>query len=244
MIVIAKKGTTKIVKGHRYEVQTLYNAQSRSNNNRFTMGRVYLKGIGSYVVSNFTDVNGNELPKIDWHSTIISEKRTEFEELKVNDILVCNSDKYTTLIKNSKYRIVDLKIITKQKIGYNSKPYTITDKKVKFEGCSRYFEYSSWKFRKLNTNESRELQLSTIFGDQESYSVNVTSRKIDIIGDKNSLLVKALAKSIIDVYRHDLDIIDWACQKSAFRLKITKDDYKDLLKMPLKDILNIVETNK
>ena len=57
-------------------------------------------------------------------------------------------------------------------------------------------------------------------------------------------LVKALAKSILDGYRHELDVIDWACQKSAARLKVSREDYKQLLKMPLKDILKFVETNK
>jgi hypothetical protein len=51
-----------------------------------------------------------------------------------------------------------------------------------------------------------------------------------------------LSKSIIDVNRHHLSILDWACQKSGSYLKITPDDYETLLNMPLKDILKIIET--
>lgn len=242
MVVIAKKGTTKIIKGHRYEVHSLYNAPGGSRYNR---GRVHIKGIGSYVVANFTTTDGNELPKIDWqsHVVIAQEKSISFEELKINDIIVCNSDRYTTLMKGSKYRIVDLKATSVQKAGYQGRTYTQTTKKVKFEGCNRYFEFSPWKFRRLNVDESRSLHLGTLLDNEEhSYSVDVVNRKIDLIDNKNAALIKALAKSIIDNYRHELGVVDWACQKTASRLKITKDDYDKLLKMPLKDILKIVET--
>lgn len=240
MIVIAKKGTRKIVKGARYEVQRLYNSQGLMGKT----GRIYIKGVGGYIVTNFTDTNGNPLPFIDWNGMASqAEKALTFEDLKIGDILVCKSDRYTTLMQNSKYRIADLKIVTKERVGYQGRKYTTTDKRIKFEGCNRHFDFSSWKFRKLGINESRELQLSSVLGDEtQSYSVDTTARKIDNFDNKNAELIKALAKSIIDGYRHELDVIDWACQKSAVRLKLTKDDYKHLLKMPLKDILKIVET--
>ena len=242
MVVIAKKGTTKLVKGCRYEVRSLYNSPNPTN--RWNRGRVYLKDIGGYVVGNFTTTDGQPLPAIDWQApTVVQEKRIEFEDLKVNDILVCKSDRYSTLLQGAKYRIVDLKITTTPaRPGRN---YTTTTKKVKFEGCNRYFEYSSWKFRRLNVDEARELQLLAVLDNEEqSYSVDIENRKIDLLANKNVALIKALAKSITDGYRHELDVVDWACQKSAARLKVTRDDYKQLLKMPLKDILKLVETNK
>jgi hypothetical protein len=240
MIVIAKKGTTKLVKGCRYEVRSLYNSPNPTN--RWNRGKVYLKDIGGYVVGNFTTTDGQPLPAIDWQATVVQEKRIEFEDLKVNDILVCRSDRYTTLIQGAKYRIVDLKIVSSPR---PNSTYVRTTKKVKLEGCNRYFEYSSWKFRRLNTDEARELQLSAVLDNEEqSYSVDMENRKIDLIDNKNVALIKALAKSIMDGYRHELDVVDWACQKSASRLKVTRDDYKQLLKMPLKDILKLVETNK
>ncbi len=237
MIVIAKKGTTKLVKGARYEVRSLFNSTNRSRTNR-----VYLKGIGGYVVDNFTTTDGQPLPKIDWQeAAVVPEKRIEFEDLKVNDIIVCKSDRYSTLIQGAKYRIVDLKSTTTQAPG---KKYIRTAKKVKFEGCNRYFDYSHYRFRKLTIDESRELQLSSVLDDEvNSCSVDVNIRKIDAIDNKNATLIKVLAKSIIDVYRHELDVVDWGCQKSGSKLKITRDDYKKLLKMSLKDILNIIETS-
>lgn len=236
MIVIAKKGTRKLVKGARYEVQRIYNSASR--------GRVYLKGVGGYVVGNFTDVDGNPLPSIDKNFlSVVKDKVIAFEDLKVGDLLVCRTDNYITLVKGSKYRISDLKIITKEKTGYQGRKYTTTDKKLKFEGCNRYFDFNPYKFRPLSLEETRQLSLSSVLDDEEqSYSVDTSSRKIDNLDNKESELIKALAKSIIDGYRHKLDVIDWTCQKSAARLKLTREDYKHLLKMPLKDILKIVET--
>ncbi len=244
MIVIAKKGTTKLVKGCRYEVRSLYN--SPNSPSRWNRGKIYLKDIGGgYVVGNFTTTDGQPIPSIDWQAPVVQELRINFEDLKVNDILVCKSDRYSTLLKDAKYRIVDLKVITSKPIPGSRSTYVRTTNKVKFEGCNRYFEYSPWKFRRLNVDEARELHLSTVLDDAEqSFSVDMETRKIDLVDNKNTELVKALAKSILDGYRHELDVIDWACQKSAARLKVSREDYKQLLKMPLKDILKFVETNK
>jgi len=227
MNVIAIKESKKIVKGVKYEIEFLRNSirSTTRNNGKIVKGIVRIKGIGDYVVTNFTDLNGNPLPKEDWKSSVESEKRLEFGDLKINDILICRRDDYATLVKDSMYRIVDIR-----------------ERKIKFEGCSRYFKFSSWRFSRVPLGQVRSLQLSSVLdGVDQSYSVDIDSRKIDIISDKNPVLIKALAKSILDEYRHELDIIDWTCRRGS-KLKINRDDYKKLLKMSLSEILKMVET--
>lgn len=235
MIVISKKGSTKLIKGHKYEVQRIRNSMNK--------GFIHLKGIGSsYICDNFTDVDGNELKKIDWQSPIEKEKRLEFEQLKVNDILVCKSGGYTTLMLGFKYRIVDLKVSTKTIAGWNGVPRAYTTKKVKFEGSNRYYDYNTWKFRGLTLDESREDRLSVVLDNEvKSYSVDVINRRINIVADKDAVLIRALSKSINDPYRHALDVVDWACQKSSPKLKIKREDFNHLSKMSLEDILKIVD---
>lgn len=237
MIIISKKGTRKIVKGHRYEVLTMYNANGN--------GSVYLKGIGRYSVSNFTDINGNDLPKTDIKPAPTHPvKRKNFSDLKVGDIIVCESDRYTTLSKGVKYRISELNTKVIPRKSWNGSPLPPYNKeRVKFEGSTRFYDYNSWKFRALNLDESRELQLSSVLeGKEESYAIDTKARKIDKVENKDLELIKVLAKSIIDGYRHELSVVEWGCQKSSGKLKLNKDDFKHLLKMPLKDILKIVET--
>lgn len=241
MIVIAKKGTRKIVKGARYEVIRLSNLQTSKYKT------IYIKGMGNYTASSFSDIDGNPLPEIEWKQQIQQmqpEPRIEFKDLKIGDILVCKRDSYSTLMLNGKYRISDLKTTSTPRSSYNGQPLSPYIKaKVKFEGCNRYFEYSSWKFRKLSVGESRELHLQNLLEDNnQSYAVDLTTRRIDIVENKDVELIKALAKSILDNYRHELSVVEWTCQKSATKLKVDKKDFDKLLKMPLRNVLKLLET--
>ena len=69
------------------------------------------------------------------------------------------------------------------------------------------------------------------------------TRKIDLVKDKNLELVKILSKAILDPNRHGLKILDWGIQQVSRKTEVKVDDYTDLLEMPLKDILDLIETN-
>ena len=56
--------------------------------------------------------------------------------------------------------------------------------------------------------------------------------------------MKNLSKSIIDENRHHLSILDWACYKTGSMMGIVKEDYNELVNMSLKDILELIETQK
>lgn len=234
MIVICKRPTKRLVKGLRYEVASMYN----STTHYVSYGTVLIKGIGSFSVKNFTDVDGNPLPKINITGVAHNYKLLEFSELKTGDIIVCMTDRYKLLSKNCIYRIESLQEAEKSGINFKFKTSFI-----KLEGIPRKIIFNGWRFRKLNTDESRDMTIGKIFNEDDKV-IKTKIRKIDLSPNKKTELIKALSKSILDPYRHQLSIIEWTCQKSSENLGIIPDDFKELLELPLKDILTEIEPSK
>jgi hypothetical protein len=99
MIVISKVSNKKLLKGHRYEVQNLWND---GTNQRWVEGKVQLLGFGRYSVDSFTDSSGNPLSKTNYVSAIKPPERfIKYDDCKEGEILVCDSDHYKTLAKGS-----------------------------------------------------------------------------------------------------------------------------------------------
>ena len=124
MIVISKISNKKLIKGQRYEVLNLWNTGS---NQKWVEAKVQLIGFGRYSVDSFTDTSGNPLPKTNYFSTSI--KHVPFikhEDCKVGEILVCNSDQYKTMAKDSMYKIE--KLDTENIITDENTKKTKTDK--------------------------------------------------------------------------------------------------------------------
>lgn len=236
MIVICKKETKKLVKGLRYEVQNLWN---NGQNQRWIDGKIEVKGVsGRYSVNNFTDTNGNPVPNIN-HSTPRERiiENLKFADLKKGDILVCKVDSYKTMMKGGMYKIENL-----ETFSYNRGTWTHTEEYVRFEGIKRKLRFNSWRFRKLTPEESREIQLGSILEGKDPEIIKTTDiDKFDKIVNKEKALMEILSKSILDTNRHHLSILEWACKKSNGNISITEDNYKDLLEMPLKDILQKIE---
>ena len=240
MIVICKRPTKRLVKGVRYETGSLYNS---GNNQRWQEGTVEILGIGRFTVDNFTDTNGNPLPKTDIIVPRAQVEILKFEDLKKGDILVCTSDNYKTLGKGCMYQIEEIKSKSEQAIGWNKQPYTRTEQTIKFVGIPRTLKFSSWRFRKLTAQEAREISLNSVLhGEEPAVVKSKDIRKFELVSNKDLELMSALSKSIIDPNRHHLSIIDWACQKSGTNLGVTPEDYTTLLNMSLKDILEKIET--
>lgn len=240
MIVISKVGNKKLIKGHRYEVQNLWNA---GNNQRWVEGKIQLVGFGRYSVDSFTDTNGNPLPKTNYVSSIPQVDRfIKFEDCKEGEILVCNSDHYKTLAKGSMYKIEKLEKKETEKNGWGGRTWTHSEFTVKFEGIKRKLKFNGWAFRKLTQEESREISLGSILSGQDPVIVKTTDiRKIDMVVNKEKALMEVIAKTIIDSNRHHLSIVDWSCQKTGEKMRINPDDFKELLDMKLSDILAKIE---
>ena len=235
MVVVAKKNTSKLVKGARYEVYSLYNSPS------ITRKVVYIKGLGGYDVKGFTDTNGNPLPLITIQPKVIDIPKLDFSSLKKGDLIVCNSDNYKTIVKDAKYKITDLKEKVVEYTTWNGAKATRTYPKIKFEGVNRWFDFNSWRFRGLSTEEIREISLSQVLEGKEPEVIKTDKlRKIDHVKNKEKELILYLSKAIFDHSRNNLDIIGWAT-KIGSKMSIERSDYDSILDMTLKDIIAKLE---
>jgi hypothetical protein len=239
MIIICKKPTKRLVKGVRYKVDGLWNDGS---NSRWTEGKVSIENIGRFSVGNFTDENGNEVPKVNIIKPLVAFERITFSDLKDGDIMVCTSDNYKTLLKDGMYRIEKLISVSSQRTNWNGSAYTYTEEHIKFEGVSRKLKFNQWSFRRLSPEESREISLNTLLHDEEAPVIKSQNiKKIDMMSNKDRVLIDILSKSIIDPSRHHLSIAEWGCEKIAPKLSLVASDFEYLMDMPLSEILKLVE---
>jgi len=146
MIVICKKGSTRLVKGLRYEVIAMNNSSASS----YTSVRI--KDFGAYSVKNFTTIEGNELPKIDipLPQNFYRSRLLKPEEVSKGDIIVCTRDTYKTLVQDGMYRIEEITVKSTPRTSYNGTILTPNvENFIKFEGVKR----------KLTTNDVRKIDL-------------------------------------------------------------------------------------
>ena len=238
MVVICIKATMKLVKGLPYQVVALENSKRG-------IGRVWIKDIGWYTVNNFETTDGKALPKIDIaHKRENIEEPLEFSQLSKGDILICKSDSYKSLVKGGMYRIENLLSVSKQAKNWSGGTYTHIDNYVKFEGVSRRLMFSSWRFKKLPTDQAREMVLEQILHDAPDKITKTdfkNLRKIEHIQNKDEELMLVLAKSILDGNRHKLSIVEWAVQQLGKKMDLERSDYSHLMNMKLKDILKLID---
>ena len=236
MIVIAKKNTGKLIKDYRYEVVSLKN----SGTNKWGEGTVTVKDVGTFTVNNFVDTNGSPLPKTD----IIPNNNIrdfKFEDLKKGDILVCRRNMYKNIIPGNMYKIVDLKTTSVNETDWQGKPRVRKTNFIKLDG-HRFLQFNPWAFRKLNTDELRDISLSAVLdGEVKEYTVDKSARKIDNVENKDLELMKIISKAITDPKRHHLSIIDWSVSKINHRMDVDVNDFEGLLNMSLKDILEKIK---
>jgi hypothetical protein len=236
MILICKKETKRTLKGVRYEVNNLWN---NGNNQRWIEGKVEIKNVGRFNVKNFTDLNGNPVPNINYTNPKSSKtgNTLKFKDIKVGDILVCQVDSYKTLIKGGMYKVTEKSIETGDSYGGFAR-----DTFIRLLGVNRKLKFNPWKFRTLSAEEARDISLKSILDDKEPEIITTTKfRKIDVSANKDKELVEALCLSILDKNRHHLSIIDWACEKTGKKLGINKEDYKEILNLKLSDIIKILD---
>ncbi len=230
MQVISLKSNSKLLKGLVYEAYSFNNLPTTPG--RYSRQSIEIKGFGWYLCKNFTDASGNPLPQIQYTNPNKPTRQiiqADPNQLRPGDIIVCNSDKFKYLVKGGKYRINDVK-----------NPNTWSAQ-VKLEGYNRSIKFTNWAFRKLSTQESRDLALSQIFDQPENFSVEFI-RKFDKEKNKSKVLIQAMAKSILDPYRHQLGVIDWTIEKTKYQ-GFTKDDFQEILNLPLSEVLKMYENS-
>ena len=241
MIVICKRPTKRLIKGHRYKVKNLWND---GTNRTWIEGRLEIEGIGKFSVTGFSDTDGSDVPKINIIAPAVVSLRVTFEKLKVGDILICDSDRYKTMIKDAYYRIEKLQEFEYERKTYNGHVIKYVDKYIRFEGIKRRLIYNEWCFRGLSNDELREIGLNKVLNDEEPNILGETNvRKLEFLKDKDVALIKNLAQAIIDPNRHHLSIIEWASKKTGEKLGIKVEDYEKFRNITLDEFLSYVETN-
>lgn len=226
------KGTSRILAGELYNAISLYN-------NPGDRGRVYIEGFSGFSVDNFTMPDGSPLPKIRYNPPRLTG--IEPSNVKVDDIVICLSDRYTHLLRNGKYRVSEVR--QKEYINrFSKQPYTKYF--FKLEGSNRFIEILKYRFRFPNTSESRDIGINEIFDAAPDVSkVDTTTRKIENVSNRYSILTLALFKAATDKNRHKLDAIDWCCNQSSKSLKVKREDFSKLLELPLSEVLKLIDEN-
>jgi hypothetical protein len=233
MKVRSLKSNRKLIKGHLYDTDWFANSISNPNIGwSLSKGRIHLVDIGYYNVADFTLSDGNPIPQQDYDIRQPSSN-TSVDQLKKGDIIVCQSDKrFKYLIKGGKYRIDDI-IVRNAGQSWNSGS-------IKLEGYNRYLNWNNWTFRKLSIQESRDLALSQIFDQVDNFSVEF-KRKFEQKQTKDKILLETIAKSLLDKYRHHLDIVDWGIEKHGSTYQINREDFDHLMDKSLKEIIELAE---
>ena len=233
MKVRSLKSNRKLIKGHIYDTEYFNNDPNNTNtNSRWFLGRIAIKDRGNFRCDDFTTTDGQPLPKVYFDERVNSES-TKVSDLKKGDIVVCKLEgRYKYLIQGGKYRIEDVRILSTSTWGSSGD--------IKLEGYKRWLSWSPWCFRKLSLQESRDLALSQIFDQEQNFSVEF-KRKFEQSKTKEKILIETLAKSILDKYRHELDIIDWGIEKNGKTFDMTREDFNGLMDKPLREVLDIYE---
>jgi hypothetical protein len=225
MKVISKVSNKRLIKGHEYEVESIYND---GTSNSWLEGKLSIGNLGRFRVDNFKMPDNKAVPKIKLEKVALKSK--DVKETEIGDLLICKVDSYVLFNKDSLYKVKDIKEVEK----FNR----YKEVSVKFEGINRWIKLSNWNFRQLTDQEKRELSLNYLLNNENPDIVNKVERKIDLDKNKNESLMKEISKSILDRNRHHLSIIEWAIEKTGSRSKIKKEDFEDILNMKLGDILN------
>jgi len=242
MKVISKKNTRILIKGCQYEVYRIWNDGSNS----WRDGMLQLRKFGPILsVENFTYINGKKLSRINYSATGAEERyiRLEFKDVKKGDILLCETDGYKTFVKDGMYKVEKTITVKGTRINFVGTMLPIEKKYIKFVGIKRKIIFNGWNFRKLTVDENRKKSLSEIL-EGEKYKIILSGddvRNIDLVDDKDDILLKILSKSILDKNRHHLSIVDWACEKIGDKLSIKKEDYEPYMNMTFAEILEKIK---
>ena len=217
MRVILKNSSSskRLIKGHTYEIDYMYNLNGN--------GHLSLKEIvGTFQANSFSKLDGSEVDSIN-----IPAQRESYtiEDIEVGSILYC-TNKNIALIYAGLYKVESI---------------NINNSSVKLEGIDRPYKY--YNFRKASTSEAREVNLQKVINKKDILIKTKNLKKIDYLENKEFELMKVISQSILDVNRHELDILDWGIDKHS-KLGLIREDFNELKEMTLKDILSLIDKTK
>lgn len=247
MNVISIKSTKKLVNGATYRVASLNNLNTKGYSFFNPIVRIYLNdnSIQSFPLAAFKPEIGDVFPNINWicpeYQNILNEKdQMKIDKnLKAGDYVVPIHDSLKTLVRGRKYKVKQVNLNEhKNSSGYVS----WTDIKIQLEGSSRW--YVSWNFRKCTNQEVRELSLKSLFDEKtDTETVGRFKRKFDYLSDEEKVqkLILLSLESTIDRNRNQMDIIDWAIEKTGVKYGLKREDFDLVNDIPLSRIFEIIK---
>jgi hypothetical protein len=247
MNVISIKSSKKLVKGATYRVAYLNNQNTKSHNFFRPIVRIFLNdnSVESFPLSCFRTESGADFPNINWMSpeyqNILSERdQTKIDKtLKTGDYVVTKYDNLKTIVKGKKYKVKEVHFHDhKSSSGHVS----WTDIKIKLEGSGRW--YTDWHFRKCTQQEIREIGLKELFDEKsDTETVGRFKRKFDYLNsdEKITTLLKFIVESANDRYRNQMDIVEWAINKTGEKYSLKETDFDSIKSLTLLEILEILK---
>lgn len=230
MEVICKRGTKRLVSGAKYTAIKLQNSKSYRGSGRLFSGRISIIGFGSFTAKNFKQIDGTDLPEIDW---VDASYKTNIEndgwanrvnkDAKVGDIVIFRNTNNQFLQQDKKYKVSDVDPIRNR---------------IKVLGYKSWV--SGYQFRKCPSDVSRDITIASIFDEvSENFSCDGI-RKIDRLSkeDREKLVLEILIKSYIDKYRNNMSVIEWAIKKTGYSDKVTADDFDSIMNRKISDIIS------
>lgn len=246
MKALCIRNTKRLVKGAIYDVARLSNLNSPTQ--RKPSPKIWVKingGFCLFTMNNFTLENGDDFPKINWESdeyrqiaNEYSQSRIDSKSIKKGDYVVYRRNSHKALVTNNKYKVTDVREIQHKSYGGS----TWSELEIQVEGSSRY--YKQYSFRKCTVQETREISLGEVLGEETDVSkvLDKTQRKIDQYDDttKERILTKVLFSAALDPNRNNMTIVQWACAKIGSNLSIEEKDFETIINKSLRTILEYI----
>ncbi len=231
MKVIALKNTKNLVKGATYDVYRLFAA----GNYKRVVIKLNKDNKVNYAITNFKLSDGNPIPLIDWKSDEIEDRPIYIDErnIKIGDYIKYTRNSHVGLINGSIYKIEDIKISKRSTYSNYS------DISIKIYGSKTY--YKSYSFVKCSDQESREIQLKSLFEEESGFMVadkNVNKLSFYSEDEQKVILINSLMTSALDKKRNNMSVVDWALKK-VNNYNIKEEDYKNILDQNFNTILEI-----
>ena len=235
MNVICLKSSKRLVKNAVYKVAYLSNLNTKGYNFFRPTVRIFLtdNSVQTFPLESFKLESGADFPSVNWmdsdyQNSLNEKEQTKIDKtLKTGDYVVPKYDNLKTLVRGKKYKVKEVQFHDhKSSSGHVS----WTDIKIKLEGSQRW--YVDWNFRKCTPQEVREISLRELFDEKsETERVGRFKRKFDYLSEdeKVTTLLKFTIESANDRYRNQMDIIDWAIQKTGEKYSLKTEDF-DLIK--------------
>ena len=229
-VICVNLNSTKLIKGATYTAQALYTSPWGVKNERY----ITIKNVGSYVIKNFTLLDGRSL-----------DNEPDFQLEDQNKHLDASKD-YTGQFVRCKYSTG--KILKEDEIYYVEKQQkkSLHSIKLKLRGVRNYI--SSYRFKEIPLKQQRNIKLKNLKGEKIKTGEQTRKFLLYSENEKIRILFETLTKVIVDlnntVFNDEIDLIGLMVIKGKRNYNLTEEDVKPFLKNKLETTLKIFLNKK